>query len=329
MFIIRAQAICIVPCKSLESPRNSLAEVSGRSVDLADDRPIEHLSFTGMDGTLNRPNALHYAPYYVTGVRDRISMIARWIAEYEPDLMVIDVSVEVAMLARLAATPVVYVRLSGRRDDRAHLDAFRGAEHLLAPWHEDLEDVATPDWVRRKTRYFAPQSNRRPAPCANKVLVVTGRGGAERDGRALAAAARATPEWCWVCVGPVSETSLPPNLIVKGWVGDVAGEIEGCDVVIGGAGDGLINEVLSSGRPFICLPEHRAYGEQVSKAQGLECAGAAIIRADWPQAHLWPKLLDQALALSPKASDALCGEGLSAAGRWLVDTAKGLRSAVL
>lgn len=108
-------------------------------VDLEDDRPdpgasASGRSFSGDDAVATRPDALHYAQYHHSGMRTRMAKATAWIRDATPSMMVIDVSVEMAMLARLCATPVVYVRLAGDRSDPAHLDAFRGAEALLAPF---------------------------------------------------------------------------------------------------------------------------------------------------------------------------------------------------
>lgn len=76
--------------------------------------------------------------------------------------MVVDVSVEVAMLARLASVPTICVRLNGKRDDAPHLEAFRGAIGLMAPFHPTLEMADTPAWIRDKTVYFLASLLLRP-----------------------------------------------------------------------------------------------------------------------------------------------------------------------
>ena len=63
--------------------------------------------FAGGDGEADRPLAFHYAPLGHPGVRDRMAAIARWAAEADPALLVVDVSVEVALLARLLAVPTI------------------------------------------------------------------------------------------------------------------------------------------------------------------------------------------------------------------------------
>lgn len=291
-------------------------------VDLPDDRADAATGF-GADGGPDLPKALHYAPYGVAGLRRRVADLSTWIATAAPALVVVDVSVEVAFLARLASTPVVYVRLSGARTDTAHLEAFRGAEALLAPWHPRLEHSDTPDWVRARTRYFAPARRADVGPGdPDAVLVVHGRGGAPMDGAQLAAAASATPNVRWRAIGPVTAPSLaPPNLALKGWIEDVNSEIQKAGVVVGAAGDGLVDAVLGADRPFVCLPEPRPYEEQAAKAAGLAQAGAAVVLAAWPEPKAWPGIIASARSLDPQARHDLRGEGVEAAGRWLIELA--------
>jgi hypothetical protein len=273
-------------------------------LDLPPDLPDEATRF---DET-TQPRSLHYAPLRNAGVRARMAAVAGWIAAARPGLLVCDVSVEIAMLARLLSTPTVYVRLNGARDDAAHVEAFRSAQALLAPFHADLEDPHTPDWVRAKTHYVPGIVAPAPAgvAVANRILVVSGAGGAPLDGDELAAAARATPGWAWRAIGPVSPARRPAdNLTIAGWVEDAAAEIAAAAIVIGGAGDGLVAGVIAAGRPFVCLPQPRPYGEQQAKAERLAAPGAAIVLPAWPPAVAWPAIFRRAQALDPARLAAL------------------------
>lgn len=294
--------------------------IGSAGIDLCDDRPVDG-SFSGADGAGCRPHALHYAPVDHDGVRRRVARVARWIAEARPSLMVVDVSAEIAMLARLASVPTVYVRLNGERSDPAHLDAFRGAQALLAPFHEALEMSTTPAWVRAKTRYCpgitAPPHDARAD--AHRVLVVIGRGGAAGDGVQFARAARACPDILWRVIGPVSPVAdAPANLQLAGWVDDPALEIAQAGLVIGAAGDGLVGAILAANRPFICISQDRPYGEQQATAHRLGALGAAVVLAEWPQPDLWPALISQAHALSPAARTSLHDpDGVHTAACWI------------
>lgn len=296
------------------------------ALDLPDDRPVGDDRFDGIDGGADRPDALHYAPTGHAGIRGRVAALTDWIRKLGPSLMVVDVSVEVAMLGRLASTPTLYVRLAGKRTDAAHLEAFRGATALLAPFHPDLDDPSTPDWVRAKTRYF-PALTVTATPAAidpTSVVVVFGGGGGQAEGDTLAAAARHTPELQWRVLGPVTPVSdPPPNLILRGWVEDAEVEIARAGAVIGSAGDGVVSAVLAADRPFLCLPQARPYEEQIAKARALGSLGAAIVLETWPDGDAWPDLLRRVRRPAGDARSRLVsGDGAAEARAWILSLAK-------
>lgn len=289
-------------------------------VDLPDDRPRTG-RFDGEDAAHCRPDALHYAPVDHEGVRRRVAFIADWIAAEKPALMVVDVSVEVAMLARLASVPTIFVRLNGMRDDPAHLDAFRGASALLAPFSAALEGPATPDWVRDKTTYLpgiTAASDFRPS-IYRRVLVMFGRGGDPGDGKLLARIAAACPHWHWRVIGPATRPALvPANLEFAGWVDSAEREIAEASLVIGAAGNGVVGAVLAADRPFVCIPEPRPFSEQQATADRLGELDAALVLPSWPSADRWPQVLEAAMALPSKARRALHdAHGVHKAATWL------------
>ncbi|WP_201585440.1 hypothetical protein [Psychrobacter jeotgali] len=108
----------------------------------------------GRSGEYWQPKSLHYSPVGNSDIQTRSWQILDAIKRRNIDLMIIDVSAEVAMLCRVASIPFLYVRLAGIRDDTAHLDAFAGALGLLAPYPKSLETPLTPDWVQQKTFYL-------------------------------------------------------------------------------------------------------------------------------------------------------------------------------
>lgn len=288
------------------------------AIDLPDDR----LSVP-LDGHIApRPTALHYTPTDHDGIRRRVALIADWIAEARPWLMIVDVSVEIAMLSRLASVPTVYVRLSGTREDYPHAEAFQGALALLAPFPEMLDDDDTPDWIRNKS-FYAPGLTQKPCasaepPDESMVLVVIGRGGDEADGARWAAAARAVPERQWHLIGPCSiPDALPPNLTLRGWVDDAERLIARAGVVIGAAGDGVVSAVLVHNRPFICLPEPRPFDEQIVKARRLAQLDAAVVRETWPSED-WRDLLNAASRCATRRPAGLdAADGAARVTHWL------------
>lgn len=299
--------------------------IGSAGIDLPDDRPVSG-QFGGDDGEIFRPSALHYAPTDHDGVRRRVAMISQWIASAQPALMLVDVSVEVAMLARLASVPTVYVRLNGLREDAPHLDAFRAAAALLAPFAEALEPDATPAWVRAKTIYHAGITTAPiPSPVrAKSILVVFGRGGGIGDGETLAQAAQACPDWHWRVIGPATPpNAIPANLEFAGWVDGAAAEIASASLIIGAAGDGLVSAVLASDKAFICIPEARPFGEQQATATRLGQLGAAVVLPQWPPPASWPRLIDAACTAPATARRALHqANGAASAAAWLSDLAR-------
>ncbi|MFN3670336.1 MAG: glycosyltransferase [Bosea sp. (in: a-proteobacteria)] len=282
--------------------------LSGRTgnvacIDLPDDRSVGVGPGEDADDAATRPSSMHYLPTDHDGIRRRVALVADWIAAEKPSLLVVDVSVEIAMLARIAATPTVYVRLSGVRADTPHLEAFRGARAILAPFHRDLDEPGVVSWVQDKSRYCPGLTlqNRAGDSHDDVVLVVFGKGGAPGDYEAVAKAAAATPAIRWRVIGPVTAPSCkaPSNLSILGWVENAEDEIAAAGVVVGAAGDGLVTAVLAANRPLICLAEPRPFSEQISKARRLDALGAAISLRSWPAARQWPVLLADARALSP------------------------------
>jgi hypothetical protein len=275
-------------------------------LDLPDDR-ID--GFDGLDGEADRPLGLHYAPLGIDAIRDRMGRIAAWIAAADPVLMIVDVSVEVALLARLLSVPTLVVRLAGERTDTPHLEAFRGAARLMAPFPAALDADGTPDWVRSKTFHagFIGSERPEPVPEDGSILVVYGRGGAGGSAAELAAAARAVPDRVWHVLGPVRSDGalLPPNLRLHGWVADIAPYLGPAALVVGGGGDGVVAAVAAGAKRFICLAEPRHYDEQLVKARRLEALGAALCREGWPAAADWPDLVRAGLALDPGIIGAL------------------------
>ena len=281
-------------------------------LDLPDDRIAP--SFDGRDGATARPLCLHYAPLGHPGIRTRMAAIAEWAAKTDPILMVVDVSVEVALFARLLSLPTLVVRLAGDRSDPAHFEAFRSAERLIATFPEAFDSVNLPGWVRAKTHFAgllgsADSANSASIASDGRIVVVFGRGGEGGSLATLADAARAVPERTWHVLGPVQNDAagldLPANLLLEGWVDDVSARIAPAALVVGGAGDGVLGAVARAGKRFICLPEPRPYGEQTAKAEAMARLGAAVVHREWPEAGDWPSLVAQALVLDPESIKAL------------------------
>lgn len=263
---------------------------------------------------------LHWVPRHHTGLLERHRQIVDWLATERPDLVVVDVSVEVTLLVRLCGIPVVVGAMPGERTDAVHALAYDVADGILAPWpreaHPDggwpsawwektafvggISALATPE---RPSADPAPDLDRTglvPAPeSGRRVLVVWGSGGDPLPEDALAAARGATPGWEWTVRGgghPASE--------------DLAADLLAADVVVCHAGQGSVADVAWARRPAVVLAQPRPFDEQDATVHALDHLGLAAVGHGWPLAHRWPELLDRALQLG--------GEGWS---RWGADGA--------
>lgn len=287
-------------------------DAPGAILDLPDDRLS---GFDGRDGEADRPEAFHYAPLCADTIRARMGRLAAWLAAADPVLVVVDVSVEIALFARLMSVPTLVVRLAGNRTDTPHLEAFRGAERVLAFFPPELDSAATPDWVRAKTLYAGSVSAEPTGTSAvsedGSIVVIYGRGGEGGGLQDLAAAARAVPERDWHVLGPVRETGAnrPANLHLHGWVADPAPFLARAGLVVGAGGDGVVSGVAAAAKRFVCIPEARAFDEQVVKAGALQAMGAAIHVPRWPEADAWPGLVRDAMTLDPARIGSLVQPG--------------------
>ena len=119
------------------------------------------------------------------------------------------------------------------------------------------------------------------------------------------------------------------NLVECGWVAGVTDHLAAADVVIASAGDNTVHEIARVGRPYVCAPEWRYFGEQTRKAERLAELGAAVALGRWPgDLAPWRSILDEAKALDPAALASLYDEGSAgAAARYLETLANDLWSA--
>jgi predicted glycosyltransferase len=252
---------------------------------------------------------LHYAPLAVDGLRERMALLAAWMNRHWPCLLVVDVSVEVALLARLLGVPTVYIRQHGQRDDPAHLQAFACASTLLAPWPAFMESLDTERLdtalIVRRTRYSGwlsryPQGRQANAE-TGRVLVIIGQGGTAIGAGELLALARACPDYRFRVIGLAPEHGPLPaaNLINLGQVAEPFDELCRAEIVIGSAGDGVVSEVASLGCRYVAVAESRPFDEQLHQARCLQALGLAIGLDAWPDAERWPHLLEQARTLDP------------------------------
>lgn len=252
----------------------------GDWVQLPDDLP------RGGDADVTAGGTLHWAPVHHPGLLERGAAVAAWVARERPALVVVDVSVEVAVLVRALGVPVVVAAMRGDRTDRAHATAYDLADALLAPW----PGAAPEPWTPARTWHVGAFSRfdglaPRAVPGRRRVALLWGSGGSEVDVADVAAAAAATPGWTWTSAG------VPGT----GWTGDVWELLQDADVVVTHGGQNAVAEVAAARRPAVVVPQDRPFGEQQATGRALAALGLAVVVDRWPAPQAWPALLDRAV----------------------------------
>ncbi|MGP4713346.1 MULTISPECIES: hypothetical protein [unclassified Psychrobacter] len=266
----------------------------------------------GRAGEYWQPSSLHYSPVGNKNIQTRSWQLLDEIRKRQIDLMIIDVSAEVAMLCRAASVPYLYVRLAGERDDEPHLNAFAGALGLLAPYPKTLEAAATPDWVRQKTLYLNFMPNKTDEPLSftafidklmtltsddtlykrlssvdiiNKgsemtfVTVIKGYGGHEAIDAKLPELRRVLPNALIISLGPIGD-DMRGYVDIAAHVEDVTPFITYSDWLVMACGLNGIAQVYDCATPLVVLPDARPHREQEVMAEALIEQGRAL---SWSQ----------------------------------------------
>lgn len=278
------------------STRAAPASWKDKWVLLPDDSPLSDTA----NSDVTAGGALHWVPLGHIGLRERMGLIGNELARGAIRLMVVDVSVEVAVLARLYGVPTVVMAQPGDRSDRPHRMAYDLAEKLLAPWPPSAPE----DWPQRwldKTVHLGALSRfdrfaTRAADSDRRVLVLWGQGGLDVAPEDVGAAAAATPDWRWDVLGPpVQNGRQPTNVNWRGWVDDVWTELAAATVVVTHAGQNALAEVAAARRPAVVVPQDRPHGEQLATAASLRDLGIGVVESTWPSATRWPSVLERAM----------------------------------
>lgn len=239
---------------------------------------------------------LHYAPINVERVARRSAAITSALLALFPAILIVDVSVEVTILATLCGIPTIVIRQNGDRDDIAHLHAYECAQLLIAPSTGHLMNPSPHDWVNQKTFFsggFSKYSGRQifSEEINHRAIgVIVGSGGTSLDGSIIHALATQCADRSVLAIGDVAkmEQVLASNVVFHGQINDPASILAQCDVVVGNAGHNTVMEIADLGKKFVCIPENRPFHEQLRKAELLEQNGMAVLvqpedldHADW------------------------------------------------
>ena len=234
---------------------------------------------------------LHWVPRHDAGLGRRAGQIVGWLSEARPSLLVVDVSVEVALLARLCGVPVVVVAMPGSRSDRAHVLAYDLAEALLAPWPPEAPTGWPPHWTD-KTSFVGAVSrfdglarpSAPPGDAGRTAFLLWGAGGTRPAD--LEEVRTATPGWRWRGAG-----TGPPLAGHEVWQ-----SLCQADVVVSHGGQNAVAEVAAARTPAVVVADPRPFAEQEHTLDQLDALDLAVTVPSWPSPTAWPQLLERAAA---------------------------------
>lgn len=241
---------------------------------------------------------LHYAPLQGNGLRRRHAQIAAMVETAQPDLAVVDVSVEVSVFLRLMGIPVVTICQPGYRTDSAHTLLYNIARAVIAPWPREWATDEITDYAHHLGLPAPPIADGHRGSRAWTATVVVGGGGSRINRYLVESMAAAVPGMMIQVAGLTGSSS--DNVRYLGHVADVATLVSRSALVVGGAGLNTVAEVAGSGTPFVCLPDDRPFDEQLFTARALARFGAAVVVESPDICSDWSGIFSKALELDPR-----------------------------
>lgn len=256
------------------------------------------------DGEFREPTAsgaLHWAPLRHPGLRRRSAQLSAWIDHVAPQLLVADVSVEIALLARLHGIPVVTVALPGDRTDPAHRLGYEISSAVVGMWPAEASRIlagAAEVHALGGLSRFTPKNRADSAERAAahqtgpgnqqlEVLVLSGGGGGAVTAAAIAQLRRTLPQArISVLGGEGSWEADPWPLLLR------------ADLVLTAAGQNSIAEIAASRTPALVTALDRPHQEQAHMLDALERGPWPALRAPAPEDDAgWDRAVTQALNL--------------------------------
>lgn len=221
----------------------------------------------------NLPEYAHYLPKSNPKIVSRTKQIIDAVYNNAVNLAFIDVSVETAIIFRIASIPYAYCRMLGNRNDMPHTIAYKAAEFLFAYYPKQLEPESTPSWLLKHTTYLGffskfeyTEKHRvveaNPDIKGKRVLVICGNGGTLLTGEVINTIISKLEQCDVVVAGNVEGSYKDFEKNYLGYLESVEDEISKADVVISSCGLNLTSEILALKNKFIAFAEERPYQEQ-------------------------------------------------------------------
>jgi hypothetical protein len=267
------------------------------------------------DRATSRPDAhgaLHWAPLRSPGLADRMTLVSRWLTDSGATAVVVDVSVEVALLVRLHGVPVVTVAQPGDRRDDPHTLGYRASSAIVAMWPAGNDALlAAPDATARVEAVgaisripIAPpgaahgvDGPRQPGRIA--VLAGLGTRGESALARVVAEARAALPDREWIVLDTADTATVQHALRTSA-------------LVFAHCGQNAIAEIAASRVPAVLVPERRPHDEQLVQAAALARSALPVTIAPAAGAATdWQRIVRETATLDGAGWEAWC-DGLAA-----------------
>ncbi len=253
------------------------------------------------------PGPFHHVPLDTTAAQ-RARAVLDVAERHHCTTAVVDVSVETAVLCRLAGLRTVVLRQSGRRDDAPHALAHDCADVVWVPQHRELEPHLDRNHTLQCTGAFSRFDDRLPGHAAARsrlgvdasrtlVVVLLGEGGGTFD----------ETRWRQHCVpedvdvvllGTTSRWSWG-NVRALGRIEDPFDHLCAADVVLSAAGWASVHDIASAGAPAALVAEQRPFAEQQVRIEALSAAGLVVALDAWPGPEELLHVLARCAALEP------------------------------
>ncbi|MFD1714989.1 glycosyltransferase [Amnibacterium flavum] len=216
---------------------------------------------------------LHWVPRGGTGLLARMAAISAWFVAARPEAVVVDVSVEVALLARLHGIPVVTIGQPGDRRDPAHRLGYDISEAIIAPWPAGLDPLIVDEPNTAKIRPVGTiariASTDATSARRGGVALLRGHGAFGTDPLSLAA-------------DSLRRSGIPVTEIT-GSVEQISHSLRDATVVISHCGQNAVAEIAATRTPALLIADDRPHDEQRHLARALERFGVpAVVVAEAP-----------------------------------------------
>lgn len=228
-------------------------------------------------GRTDDVNSGKYMPDYRQHFRDFVDIICK----IDPALVIVDITPEFAVYAKLLGYKTAQMLITGKRDDLRNKISYSSADHIIVPYPKGFTDVSYwPEDVRKKM-YWSGAFSRFDGDAVIKQDDAKSKLNVPLD-KKLIVCAFGRGDLGDVVLRKVREMSQSAELSnlefrMLGNVSNVEDYLAAADCVISGAGDNTVNENCYFRIPMILIPLIRRYDEQTNKASALEKMGAARV----------------------------------------------------